>query len=101
MCHGKPVGMTIMVSNRLEKQLSREKIYTLNEPHFYEPTPHFLRDLLASLKISIEISQRTAQSNMILVKTVEDGRSQRQKITTEKVTTLRKKTNQSPIARAI
>ena len=59
MCHGKQVGMTIMVSNRLEKQLSREKIYTLNEPHFYEPTPHFLRDLLASLKISIEISQRT------------------------------------------
>ena len=78
--------VTIMVSNRLEESSSSlvKKYWCFeNEPHFYEPTPHFLKDLWASPEISIEISQRIS-SNMILVKTFEDGRSQRQKITAQR-----------------
>lgn len=40
MCYGKQVGMTIMVSNRLEKQLSREKnIHTEWAPFLQANTP--------------------------------------------------------------
>ena len=82
-CHYNKFGIKQIRRAALVKKYTLLKTYYVEWTPFLRANTPFSKDLLASAEISIEISQRIS-SNMILVKTFEDGRSQRQKITDQR-----------------